>query len=387
MFFTVNKSCNLEHITDVVSHDHGWTTHNVGHRTILYKGYCVNSNIHDKITNDNFAPEHGCYIILEIDTNSVKMHRDLNCNVPVFWNNTGFGNDYTIANQNLLPIKETIKFNKNDQTIELLPCAHNKNFLQDTITDMVTESISVSEAIEQINRILHQTIQNFFKNNQGKTQFFLSGGMDSTTIASVMWQQKIDVEPINYSKVVYDQHINENFQSWSNQYSALKDTCYDPATDIFVFGYNGDENFGRHPFYINQLIPNLYDKVKTRTQDYSYDFFFNQRPYHAESMKQNKSVPYNFAVASAINRVVHSYSTFHIAGNIHFNPLQDHRILQTILQMNAQDVIDQMMTGIINKKIIEMNCPQLLDSIADYKNIDGMHNLKDKHYQLFDYNN
>lgn len=382
MFFTVNKSCNLEHKTDVVSHDHGWSKLTYSDKIILYKGYCINCNIHDKIADNNFSPEHGCYVVLEIDTNTVKMHRDLNCNVPVFWDKQEFGND-SINNQNLLPIKETIQFNKNNQTVELLPCSYNKNFLSEATKNMVPNSIAMSEAIEKINQILTHTVKNFFKNNKGKTQFFLSGGLDSTTIASVIWQQKINVEAINYSKVVYDNHINKNFQSWSNQYAALKETCYDPDTDIFVFGYNGDENFGRHPYYLNQVISDLYNRVKSRTSDYSYNFFFRQRPHHAEFMKQNNSVPYNFAVASAINSIVHSYSTFHIAGNIHFNPLQDYRILQIILQMDTQDIIEQLMTGILNRKIIQMNCPQLLDCIADQKNIDGMHNLKDEHYKLF----
>jgi hypothetical protein len=75
---------------------------------------------------------------------------------------------------------------------------------------------------------------------------------------------------------------------------------------------------------------------------------------------------------------LNDYQHWHLGETICFTPLRDIEIFSTIASLNKQDLIDQIFHSTVQKELIKINAPQLLDCLSTNKNTGNfMENLTD----------
>jgi hypothetical protein len=348
MFFYAGNSCpikSLDQKSENLYLDKGWQYYKGKYDTYWYKGYSTECSLEHSIEKiiDGYKPAGKWAIISSAGIIYFPLLRGF----PLYSN----GIDYTNMP---LPEYEYVGY--------------------DTPSLKIGEQITITEASKKINDILKENVINFFKyNNFNKLHVLYSAGIDSLTVWSI-----VDSLEYDYDLYIHKPKPKDIFGVKQEYESDLIDLCRKKFWGYKMTSCYSNPNVYLTGFYSERMqlrevsqghvIANYkqgtLSKLPKKT-DYLYGFL--QRP---ENKINNYPVFDNlYQVMDWCNTsVFHDNQMWHIDNNYHFSPFYDIRITQVVNQLSLDDIIQNALTAIIQKNIIQSNRPDFISLLSDYKN-------------------
>jgi hypothetical protein len=242
------------------------------------------------------------------------------------------------------------------------------------------EPITIDNASTLIGDILLENTQNFLKFNDPKNlKVIFTAGLDSTTAWAVL-----DHITDYYSLEVY--LSNPNTDPYSEYKSDLIDTMRKNLWCYKISRFESEENWLVTGFYSERvqmrevtngeaicsyLNKDIFDFV----QKTDYLYWFLKRPrqqgtYNITTEKELKDWCYK--------SIYGDHQGWHLDNNFQFSPFFDSRITDIVYRLPLDDIILNLRTGYIQRKILERFRPDFLSIISDYKNSDAVYaNFRD----------
>jgi len=155
---------------------------------------------------------------------------------------------------------------------------------------------------------------------------------------------------------------------------------------ILVSGACGDEFFLRGPYTCNLLMLHFgYDIIKLLENDkecYHYWYFtkdVNKEIFEEQIKKKDKK--YWFLIDRyrtfnyVLNNLVNDHQHWHIDNTLFFTPFKDIQITETLLCLQKDALVGQMLNADLSKELIRKNDPNVLNLLSKYKNFNSLQNL------------
>lgn len=234
--------------------------------------------------------------------------------------------------------------------------------------------ITLEKASQQINEVLKENVQNFFKYNKiEKLNVLFSAGIDTLTVWSI-----VDSLGFDYNLYINTPKFNDSFRVTQEYQSDLIDVCRDKFWGYKLTSCYIKENWYITGFYservqlrevsqghtiANYLGKNLYQIPNKK--DYLY--YFLQRPNNKINLEpkfHNEQDVLDWCNGS----VFYDHQMWHIDNNYHFSPFNDLRITEIVNQLSLDDIVSNSLNALIQKNIIEYNRPDFISLLSNYKN-------------------
>lgn len=348
MFFFIGPDCPIKSVTKVADNlflDQGWKTKNIKDINYWYKGYsteCVLDEAIEEIV-DGYKP-NGKYAVISQEGN---LYYPVLRGFPVY-------TDSKIRTNIPLPNLEPERYEGHK--------IYRKN------------KISLEKASQQINEVLKENIQNFFKYNKiEKLNVLFSAGIDTLTVWAI-----VDNLGYDYNLHIHTPKLKNHFGVKQEYQSDLIDLCREKFWGYALTSCFLKENWYITGFYseriqlrevsqghtiANYLGKNLHE-VPNR-KDYLY--YFLQRPstkINLEPTFDNERDVLDWCNGS----VFYDHQMWHIDNNYHFSPFNDLRITEIVNQLSFDDIVSNSLNALIQKNIIEYNRPDFMCLLSNYKN-------------------
>jgi len=405
MFFSISKTNNnderfaIQHsVFDFKIHlDSGWEEINKNETTIFFKGYCDTEKLEEVVKefiNDKTPKYTGNFCIILADKHKVVITHDINRSFPLKY----YANNL-LTN---LPYSENIGIEDHiwsDSFVEYKNSGINKTFLKNLYDIDVSKNISLEECSDSIKNILITKIDglNQFVDTSGTINVFLSGGIDTSMVYSLLKKYYNKDKEINIiTKEFFDftkftvmnmdtllKHPNlwgyKSFHHWKEK-------------TLYATGGMGDEIFMRGPtttaLWCAWNDINLIEEFEKLKYSYHKKYFLRDKNtkiinYYWNNRKElQKEYPkYSDLCRQICNMTSNDHQHWHLENTISWTPLKDTEILKTILKLPKEIILQQIIHGIVDIKIISELCPGLEKYICTHKNDNQYNNLVN--YQPF----
>lgn len=383
MFFNIGKYADnfpqhYVHNNLYINLDSGWTETTDQHNNlILYKGYLDNGllkdNVHEIAAHEE--PRYfGNFCVIKCFDKGIALKTDKLRSFPIFYDkNWGITNlnqsDYTCWTDSYV----MLDFNLN--LVESKFQIANQGS---------TETLSLDQVVQQVDDHLTNKIQDFFNKNTLPVKVFLSGGIDTMLLYSYIKKLNIGHELVKCSHIDYDYFYLKNHGNLSkfwgyNQIHHWKEKC------ILVSGTPGDEFTVRSPTTANLILRYYNTSILDLLNNNSYKDSLHYTYYNNENYKSiwdnQKEIHYNTledAIAESINLNLNDWQHWHLGNTLTYTPLRDIELFNCIARLEFESLCDHVMNSTVQKRIIELNAPELLTGLAYQKNSNSyMENLVD----------
>lgn len=355
MFFLItnNETPYSFPFKQVIKFQNFWVTLDSGWHQIddfLYKGYCLEQSVAQKIAIRDFSEQTGNYVILDLSDNNCKIYYDNSRSFPICYN------ENTVTNFKDEDLTD-VWF---DGTVE-----HKDNRWNYVHRPENTIKHSDSHA-----KYTKQEIVDFYCEyliqccNQLKTELPLycadSGGVDSLAVRSAF-----DYCNVDYTLVKNNSREKSNL-GWGYKQIFVSDTPH-----IQITGFCGDELLQRNPLYCQWLLDsediNLiqeFDKV-----EYSYmKGFFNENYRKKIKPYIGKFRELASAFEHTANVALNDYQMWHTDETITFTPFRNKDMAVKCLYADADAILDQVIHAGISKEIINRLNSKNLNFVSKHKN-------------------
>lgn len=374
MFFNIghapldNYPCHWQLGSFCVSTDQGWHQTTLGTAEVLYKGYADSAALDQLLEQILFQTEpmltgNFCALVLVNDT--IKIQTDRYRSFPIYVGN---------GVNNLVPTAHTAW---TDSLIIVKPDLSVTENKFDVIGQIDTSSLSPTQALEKISSILDQKTISFVKHNQLPVRVFLSGGVDSMLVYSLLKKHTECFEMVKCSHLDYDYFWLKNSgditRYWGyKQIHHWNDPC------ILTSGTPGDEFMLRSPVTADLFLKHYGIEIFQLLQEEKwkkclhYNYF--SIPKHIELFNTQRAPEQSAEQMqhSLCNIVVNDWQHWHLGNTITWTPLRDLEIFKTILRLPKEYLIGQVMNSDFSIQLIEQNYPGLSSAISDSKNTRNM---------------
>jgi len=349
MFFYIGKDCPLHSLIKVRDNlwlDEGWNKITINNDNYWFKGYSLDCVLSESIKEivEGYKPTGKWAVISEQGS----LYHPVLRGFPLYEYEGKFTNIPLEGYSNV--IYSVVKINRDE----------NK--------------ISLDEAAVKINDILHENITNFFKyNNIDRLRVLFSAGIDTLTVWSIVDKMNID-----YNLYIHEPKVLNQFGTVTEYKSDLVDlirgkfwgykmTSVFKNTNWYLTGFYSERMQLRE---VNQghAIANYKNKLlHTLPKKSDYLYYFLQRPSNKIN-NEPKFTTENDLLDYCNASIFFDYQMWHIDNNFHFSPFYDFRITEVINQLSLDDITSNGFDAIIQKKIIQMNNPEFLSILSDFKN-------------------
>jgi hypothetical protein len=218
-------------------------------------------------------------------------------------------------------------------------------------------------------------------------KLFLTGGVDTTVLYSVLKYVGVAVEILDYEYIKYDWFLNHNWTQLKAQHWGYGQIHHWTDPTILVTGGCGDEYLFRGPNtigmwsawhsidIIKQLVPGSYHTdYFLKEKNIS---FFQQHWRNKDALKSQ--FPRTKDIAKQIvNLNYNDYQHWHLGNTLTWTPFKDIDLLKISLRLDVDSTIDHIVNASLNKKIIKKLCPNALALLSNTKNFNGRQNLTKK---------
>jgi asparagine synthetase B (glutamine-hydrolysing) len=248
-----------------------------------------------------------------------------------------------------------------------------------------TNTITEEEAILTIDNILSRKTIEFLKNNTKPLKVFLTGGVDSLLVYSYIQKYTNNYELILSEHFDYDYFTLKNSYTLKKNYWGYNQIHYWSDDCVLSSGAPGDEFMLRSPTTANifcrhydQSIPKLL-KDNRFMDCLHFNYFLLEK--HDKIFKQQKAENKKFnnleeLIKFLCNMNANDFQHWHIGKTLTWTPLRDLEIFKTLLRLDFDTAVGQIMDSSISKKLIARNNPDLIKLISDSKNYENcMSNL------------
>lgn len=367
MFFTLssepdNRLPNHDRFGNYwFSHDDGWKN-NKDH---WYKGY-------------NYPQiNHGNFLKLNLISDSnVLLEHDIVRGFPLWWNNQ------TQTLTNLLGTGLQIWNNKN-------VCIRDHwlhDFDQPNYFVSELKELSFDQAVDLICENLVAKAQSL-KNLNISKKLFLTGGIDTATIYSVLKYVGVEVELIDYEYIKYDDFLNKNFSKIKKIHWGYQQIHHWDKPTMLVSGAFGDEFLMRGPLTLawwaafNNI--DLVELLKNNCDVYHHSYFLKDQNVKIFNNEWNSRSEIKLASKDLIglknkiiNNVSNDHQHWHLGNTLTWTPFKDIELLKVCLSLNIEDLTGQALDATLNKSVIKKMYPKALSVVSRQKNTDSRENIK-----------
>jgi hypothetical protein len=370
-----------------ISVDEGWSKRITEDGYILYKGWTDNG-IEDKINRLDFTSEYGFYTIIHKTKDKIYTYRDNHRNVPEIFSPRQFGYDlWLISNERSIPHPDrqfdqtpcdsTAYWDIKENKSYLKPNNEFKEFCKQLMKKIKFNSMDLNECAEACNELLSKRMKKFFDQyGHRRTLVHPTGGYDSTLMASIAIKNNFPVEihrGHGYIDLMDREPLlleisNEEKYPKCESYKVIK---YVPNSNLLVGAR--DEYALVEPSHYSGLFESLYDRLITMKDSYAYHHMFkhyqtkglNSKSRILELTKppeKNKAKAiFNFAQMSLM-----SFSNWHWKDQLVCAPQSDFNLSCLLLQLKEKYIPEMIMNRAVQRRMIEINCPDLLVLLNKY---------------------
>jgi hypothetical protein len=334
--------------THVFSHDSGWTKCQQGWQ----KGY--------------FDGDKGNWAKILLQDNKIVLSHSQTRSFPLWWDPD------TATLTNLLGTGQSVWA---DSAVQI---ENNKlNPIKQDITGVVAgPEISMETAADLVIESLISKIPTLPADMPRK--LFLTGGIDTLVLYSVLKYANVEVDIIDYDHVDYDWFLNNNFDEIKNQHWGYKQIHHWKQSTALISGACGDEFLFRGPNTVavwaawnNIDLQHILDtatgyQVKYFKKQKNIDIF--EHAWHnrleLKSKYQNKQELFQHLLD--INANDHQH--WHIGNTLTWTPFLDIDLTKTIFRLSNTDLLAQSIDAALSKCIIKKLHEPALQALSLSKN-------------------
>lgn len=378
MFFNIglksleNFPVHYQHENLIINLDSGWTIAEDKHKNkIFYKGYLDNGNLANHVIDISEQEEPlytGNFCLLKCFNQGITIKTDRYRSFPIWY-------DSTLGFNNLVKYKETIW---TDSFVTLKFNLEKVESKFDIIGQIDTSSLSKTEVIDAVDKILTVKITEFSKKINQPIKVFLSGGIDTTTLFSYIKKLKIPYELVDCYHTDLDYFYLKNHSTLQN-FWGFRQFHYWKNSSILLSGAPGDEFTIRSPTTANMMLIahglSIEKLLPYHTKDLHYDYFSK----YTKLWESHKSLHYaniNQAIQECLNIILNDWQHWHLGETISYTPFRDIDIFKIVARLGTSDLISQVMDSSIQKELILNNDPNLVKILSNSKNTNNyMENL------------
>jgi hypothetical protein len=360
MFFTISPTidlrlpCHSKLGNYWLSHDHGW----IFEKNQLVKGYWYNQL------------DHGNFLKIKLLSEStLELEHDRVRGFPLWWDN----NNKILTNL----LGQGLKLWTNKKILIQDYCLKDSDIPADD--QPILNNLTIESAADLMCENLISKAKLLNNQNLPK-KIFLTGGVDTTTLYSVLKYIGADVELIDYEYIKYDWFLDKNFKKIQKNHWAYNQCHHWDQPTILVTGSYGDEFLMRGPLtastwaawhnidVINELYNNnnLYHS-KYFLKDKNYKVFKHNWENRAKIKQQYKS--YSELCHRIIDINCNDFQLWNLGNTITWTPFKDLKLLKLCLSINPDDLTTQILDATLNKLIIQKLYPAALSLISKHKNL------------------
>jgi hypothetical protein len=375
MFFHISRTAQdnfpYNHVTEnfVINLDEGWhQTVDQNNNKIWYKGYLDQGQLSDhvvEITNEEEPKHSGNFCAIKVFDRGLIIRTDRLRSFPIWY-------DVDQGLTNLQPFKETYWTDSYVMLNNDFSIIHSK---YDAIGPIDDSEISLESVVTQIDQILDQKTQEFIAYNKYPIRVFLSGGIDTALVYSYIQKHTDDYELIPYSHCDFDYFYLKNHKTLSElwgytQIHHWKDPC------VLASGAPGDEFTARSPTTANLLllhhglsIPKLLNTSEYK--DCLHSEYYDNLDYHKLWAEQEQGYSHKSlkdTIYECCHYNINDWQHWHFGNTLTWTPLRDLRIFKLIARLPIDDLKQQIMDSVIQRRLIGKNDLEILNYLSNKKN-------------------
>lgn len=327
--------------------DQGW----IYTKDFVYKGYCLNQSLKQKVEEKNFSPSPGNYTILDF-SNGCIIHTDDSRSYPLAFNNNTVTNLHVQELQSvylhgtvMYQDKQFIDVYDNKRKIRYKQQAQDLTF--DATVDYVCEYL--------INACKHL-----------KTDLPLyapvTRGVDVALVSSAF-----DYVGRQYTTLHQMPAKQSKVSHWG--YHQLR---HNNQPQMLLTGYCGDEFLLRNPKYCQWLLQPYeidlvaeFDKVQS---SYMKKFFDKHYVHHLLAI-QEQPMTKKAAGNRVLTMLENDYQMWHLDKVLTFTPFRNMQFAQSLVNADADTILKQVIHAEVSRSAIQKLNPKQLQAISEHKNI------------------
>jgi hypothetical protein len=360
--------------------DEGWYLDQVGNFSVLYKGYADIGTMKTMLPTivQQQEPElrgNFCAMVFDPETNTIQIKTDRYRSFPI----------YITDNEeitNLLPQAWTAWSDSLITIDQHLRVTEEKFNLVGSIN---LDSITLDEAVDQIDSILAQRVQGFLQHNTLPIKAFLSGGVDSLLVYSYLQRFTDRYEMVKCQHVDYDRFWLMNSGTLKERFWGYSQIHHWTEPCILTSGAPGDEYMLRSPTTSDLLLKfnnirmvdllNLPSWQGCLHQEY-FRMLKNYKIF--EKQQLNPDWDKEMMLWNLCNTIANDWQHWHLGNTLTWTPLRDLEIFKILLRLPLDIQLTQIMNSDISRALIDRNSPGLSRLISDQKNAgNALRNLTD----------
>jgi hypothetical protein len=372
MFFTLSKEPDYRFpFTDrfgdyYFSHDSGWSFVN----QTWSKGY------HYPLLN------HGNFLkIRKLSNSEIVLEHDNTRGFPLWWdNNTGtltnlLGSGIQIWSDRAINIKNH--------------CLDDKSVL--TYNFDSAGSISFDNAVDCICENLVAKAEQL-KNDQAcllPKKMFLTGGIDTAMIYSVLKYANVEFELVDYEYIKYDWFLNKNLIDIKNTHWGYGQIHHWDQPTILITGSCGDEYLMRSPTTVSLYATwhdiNLVELIKNNVDLYHAEYFFKEKnlaifnqDWKEKSNIKEKYQTFADLAKQIVNINCNDFQVWHLGNTVTWTPLKDIELLKICMRLELNDLITHFQHATLNREVIQKLHPPAINFVSKFKNSNNMREVFNK---------
>ena len=373
MFFSITKTPNLkfpnitQHGSIYVNLDEGWRRAAIGFKDVIYKGYLDSGQLYQKleaIISEDLPTYKGNFCVMILG-DTIKIKSDVYRSFPIFYDDNEITNLTQLTNSAGANVLVTA-----DQNLSVTTKSFN------IIGSMSTDIINFEQAVDEIDDILSQKIEQFVNSNSLPLKVFLTGGLDSMLTYSYIKRFTDNFELLNHFHFDYDYFWLKNRHTIQTNW-AYNQLHHWTTPAVLASGTPGDEFMLRNPATANLFLSHFKTEIPELLRDDSfkncihYDYFskqsnqklFLQQFKEGMTFKNRQMLTINLC-----NTTISDFQHWHLGNTLTYTPLRDLEMFKIMLQLDLDSAKRQIMNGEITKALIERNDASLLPHISPQKN-------------------
>ena len=371
-FFNHHKHNNLN-----FNCDDGWQRLAYEQHTIYYKGYVVDNNLQKIVKNFVNDPEpcyQGNFCCVIFDNNTCTITHDRHRGFPLYQNNQ------IITNLKPLDQAETVfadRYVTTDQLFQQNTCNFD-NGQKDSIIS-VNYQLGIDQIIEQIH--LHVKAHG----TAVVPKIFLSGGVDTLLVASMIDAFELDYEKIHYEHIDYDNFLYRNKEVIKKNYWAYNQIHHWRTGASLYSGACGDEFLIRGPttcaLWSAWHDINIVERLCSEHYHYNYFLQEKNKQIFLDAWKNRYQIreqftSYESLAQQILNINVNDHQHWHLGNTITITPFKNLNLTKIILGMPVENILDQILDAKINKDIMSKFNKSFLELLTPQKNYNSTMKLR-----------
>ena len=371
MFFTISKTPDTRFTNHAplgiwwFSYDMGWTQSD--NNQVWYKGYC------------STLLNHGNFTRISINDDVIELEHDLERSYPLWWDES------TSTLTNLLGTGRSIWV---DTQIKLTTDGIIETKV-DPIGTIDFNNLTVSQAVEEIcQNLKNKTIELQQYNTNIPRCLFVSGGIDTLTLMSLIKNTDTTCDILDYEHFEYDQFTNQNLINIQNSHWAYKQIHHWHDKTMLISGACGDEFLFRGPCVIALWAAwHSIDLAKTleTASGYHVGYFRKEanltviRDHWARRSAIKSLYPTKQdLIRQILNINVNDHQHWHLGNTLTWTPFKDLTLTKILMSLSESDLLDHVLDATVNKQVIKSLWPNALKLLSTTKNLNSrqhLHNL------------